>query len=319
MKMMFGKKKKLTIIILSVVLMGFLGGGIYRYMLSLGYQTISVDGIVRQYRIHIPANYDEDTPVPLVIGLHGAFGNAKQFEDSSGLDAVSDSNGFIIAYPDGLGVTKYKFHYWNSGHINPKIIHNVNDSHFIISLIHKLESEYKINTSRIYLTGHSNGACMAYRLAAEYSGEIAAVVSVSGTIGGLSPETNETIIIPGPKGSVNIVEVHGVQDEVIPYNGGEGEYTGWGRSHLCVNETINFWARNNGCNTSIDSVENHEGENGNIVQQIYSGGSAEVTLIRVNNGKHSWQSLNNAFKEEFFLGSSLAQVIWNELSQYSLK
>ena len=41
-----------------------------------------VDGIDREYFIHIPANYDGSKEVPLVFMLHGTSGDGEVFYDS---------------------------------------------------------------------------------------------------------------------------------------------------------------------------------------------------------------------------------------------
>jgi polyhydroxybutyrate depolymerase len=42
------------------------------------------------------------TPAPLVVVLHGGFGNGAQAERAYGWDAEADRFGFVVAYPDGI-------------------------------------------------------------------------------------------------------------------------------------------------------------------------------------------------------------------------
>ena len=63
-------------------------------------QRITVDGLDRTYRVYRPANLPSDTPVPLVVMLHGLLGSGQQAENWYGWNAVADSGGFVVAYPD---------------------------------------------------------------------------------------------------------------------------------------------------------------------------------------------------------------------------
>ena len=57
-------------------------------------------GRERTYLLHPPANKPEGK-LPLVIVLHGGRGRGERTERPSGMSAVSDREGFIVAYPDG--------------------------------------------------------------------------------------------------------------------------------------------------------------------------------------------------------------------------
>ena len=90
---------------------------------------------------------------------------------------------------------------------------NVDDVGFISSLITKLEGQYHIDKSRVFATGHSNGAMLAERLACQLSSQIAAIGVQAGDlfVNGCS--------MPHP---VAALEIHGTQDQNIPINGGYG-------------------------------------------------------------------------------------------------
>src|ERR1700730_1683913 len=69
--------------------------------------TMACGGLDRTYRVYKPAGLA--AAAPLVVMLHGAFGNGEQAENSYGWDPLADSSKFVVAYPDGVGRT------WN-GH-----------------------------------------------------------------------------------------------------------------------------------------------------------------------------------------------------------
>jgi polyhydroxybutyrate depolymerase len=58
----------------------------------------------------------------------------------------------------------------------------VDDVDFARRVIESVAELARIDRARIYATGHSNGAMMAYRLAAEAADEIAAIAAVAGAM-----------------------------------------------------------------------------------------------------------------------------------------
>ena len=58
----------------------------------------------RSYRLHVPAGLDPDAAAPLVVVLHGAFSSAAKLEKQSGFDRLSEEHGFLVAYPNGMGL-----------------------------------------------------------------------------------------------------------------------------------------------------------------------------------------------------------------------
>ena len=76
---------------------------------ATGYRTIESNGVEREYILHTPDSYDSNNgeAVPLVLNFHGNGGCASFFQsDESGLDAVANSNSFLIAYPQGVARAK---------------------------------------------------------------------------------------------------------------------------------------------------------------------------------------------------------------------
>jgi poly(3-hydroxybutyrate) depolymerase len=77
----------------------------------------------------------------------------------------------------------------------------------------------------------SNGAMMAYRLAALQPGRIAAVGAVSGTM-------DATLV---PRGAVPVMHVHGTADRLVPSAGGRGDRTVMIGTRNSVADTIAAW------------------------------------------------------------------------------
>jgi len=196
----------IVIIFLSTVLMGCISNK----------ESIEHDGRNRTYILHIPPSYNKEQSVPLVIVLHGGGGNSKNIGKTIMMDELADEEGFIVVYPDGTGRLNNYLLTWNAGYCcGYSLENNIDDVGFIRKLIEKLQIEYNINSSRIYVTGMSNGGMIAYRLGSELSDIIAAIAPVCGSIGGKADENSSLWVIPDSRYPVSVIAFNGMKDEHI--------------------------------------------------------------------------------------------------------
>jgi polyhydroxybutyrate depolymerase len=181
--------------------------------------TLRVGGLDRTYRVYRPAALPAGAPVPLVIVLHGAVGTGQQAEQAYGWDAEADRGGFVVAFPDGVGRT------WNASPdcCGQAARDQVDDVGFMERLVSTLDGRTPIEPRRVYVTGISNGALLAYRLACD-STLFAAIGPVAGTM--INP-------CPGPA-PISVIHIHGKTDRTIPYGGGPGRRDNGGTGRLPV-------------------------------------------------------------------------------------
>jgi polyhydroxybutyrate depolymerase len=171
-------------------------------------RTLLVGGLERTYRVYRPTDLSRVRPLPLVIVMHGGFGSGRQAERAYHWDAQANQHGFIVVYPNGVRRS------WNAGGIccGPAQRDGVNDVKFKAQLIDTVIRSENIDQKRVYLTGMSNGAAMAYRYGCEGSFPVAAIGSVSGSF---------SFVCARPH-AVSVIEIHGVDDNNIPFDGGHG-------------------------------------------------------------------------------------------------
>ena len=130
-----------------------------------------VDGVDREYFIHIPTNHDSSKEVPLVFMLHGTGGDGEVMYQTSGWVELSEKEGFIVAFPsslrfkiidhEGLKTTTK----WNTipdadWTLQPGQVGS-DDIKFLRTVINEIKGKYIIDAKRIYLNGFSNGGQMA--------------------------------------------------------------------------------------------------------------------------------------------------------------
>jgi polyhydroxybutyrate depolymerase len=143
------------------------------------YDVALVDeGQARHYLLHVPSQASLHPPIPVMVALHAGGSSAARFKRYAGLDRVADREGFILAYPEGLGRPLLS---WNAGDCcGYASAHRVDDVGFIVHVLRDLARRLPVDRTRVYVTGHSNGAMMAYRVAAEIPERIAAIGAVAG-------------------------------------------------------------------------------------------------------------------------------------------
>jgi len=240
-------------------------------------RTLTHDGRERSYLVHVPPTYDPTQPTAVVLVFHGGGGNAENARAMTGFDAVADAEGVIVVYPNGTGRRPDRLLTWNGGRCCAYAMEqNVDDVGFVKALLADLGTVANVDTQRIYATGMSNGAIMAYRLACELSDVIAAIGPVAAT---------QNIDACTPSRPVPVLHIHGDADGHAPYAGGIGAESLVGVPFESVETTIDFWVQHNGCALAPQVTQS-----GNIRHTVYSGckQDATVELYTVIGGGHAW-------------------------------
>jgi len=275
----------LPIFVVSIVI---LTGCIDNFQIS----TFDHDGVTRQYILYLPDNLPENAP--LVFVLHGYIFNAPGIMASTGMNHVADKNGFAVCYPQGTLDEDGKTH-WNA-RFN---ISKTNDIGFLTELAKFLQLEYNLNPQRTYICGHSNGGFMSYTLACEAPDVFNAIASVAGTMSGYT-WNNRNISEPIP-----ILQIHGLDDKIIPIDGSLNSSGGWGGApHM--DTIIEFWVNLNNCSTSeYVSISS----NTNAYYYTDGIGGNEVWYYKIDNWGHGWP-IYNSEKPDYNPGINASEVIW---------
>jgi poly(3-hydroxybutyrate) depolymerase len=54
----------------------------------------------RVYKLYIPSNYSANTPLPLVIMLHGCTQDPDQFATGTEMNVIAEQYNFLVDYPE---------------------------------------------------------------------------------------------------------------------------------------------------------------------------------------------------------------------------
>jgi polyhydroxybutyrate depolymerase len=296
--------------------------------------TLTFDGLHRDYRLHVPPAAASGQPLPLVLNLHGATQNAQLEEITSDMDPNADMNGYLVAYPDGTRISKVLTpdpvaknaqYGWNAGMCcGLPVTKHINDVGFLLKVISDIAAKTPVDLRRVYMTGISNGGMMAYAMAAEASGHVAAISSVSGQV---------EIPVIHPTRAVPTMEFHSVNDPIAKFDGTPSANP---LDRLSVMQGIDQWVRADRCEkkpatgTTIVGAAGSisAGETATPVTYTHCRSGAEVALWRFTGSGHVWpgSQLNMGPKKNWILAGvgrgiilvDADETMWQFFEKYSL-
>src|SRR5712672_3930693 len=129
-------------------------------------ELITSNGKTRAYYLYVPSTVKPESPVPLIVMLHGSgrvgMSLVEKWKD------LAKKEGLIIAGPDSLDTRV-----WGMPQDGPD---------FLRDLIEELKAKYPINPRRVYLFGHSAGAIFGLEMALMESQYFAATAIHAGAL-----------------------------------------------------------------------------------------------------------------------------------------
>ncbi|HEY4127708.1 MAG TPA: PHB depolymerase family esterase [Gammaproteobacteria bacterium] len=243
---------------------------------------IEYGGLDRSYLLHLP-NPTPATPPAVVLVLHGGGGNAESMAKQTGFDAEADKQGFIVVYPNGTDESRPLMNLlgrslltWNAGTCcGFARENNIDDVGFLRAVVTQVLKDNAADPKRVYATGISNGGMMAYRLACEASDVFAAIAPVSAVLEYQPCK---------PAQPISVFHIHGAKDENVPVAGGVGKKAIEKEDRKPVQDTIDFWVKQDGCGVTVHSQEP------GVLMTNYGGcqGGSEVSYFLIQDGGHSW-------------------------------
>jgi predicted peptidase len=160
------------------------------------------DGKTVPYRLYIPKSYDGASAKPLVVMLHGALGDEGYYFsglfDPAVIKGEAERRGWVLAAVNGRG----RF----SGYQGPAL----DDTFEVVKCVTR---DYRIDPSRIYLTGHSMGGFGVWLIASARPDLFAAIAPVSG---GAPMKGDALNTLLEKVKALPVMIVHGARDGIAP-------------------------------------------------------------------------------------------------------
>ena len=251
------------------------------------------DNLDRFYYVYTPSNLDSNESIPVLFAFHGYGSSAIRHLNYTNYFPLADSENFIVIYPQGATTANLSSH-WNVGGWTSKSTNN--DLDFVDTVIGLIKDKVQIDETRIYSSGMSNGGYMGYHLACNLSSKFAAIASVTGSM------TNDTFNDCNPVHPTPILQIHGLLDFVVPYQGNAGSKS--------IPDVIDYWVNYNSCNTDPETVIKYD-DYSLILYDTYTSclNDVNVKLILHPEMGHDWPSLRS-----YNIDASIE--IWNFVSKF---
>ncbi len=273
-----------------------------------GRSTVSFgfEGRDRVYELVVPAGYEPDRPTPLVLNWHGLGSNGPDQLGFSEYQALADREGFLVAAPTGVPGPGQDANSWE---LTDDDDPTRDDLAFARAVLDRIIATTCVDEARVYTTGLSNGGYFSSRLVCELADRITAAASIAALH---HPDDCR------PSRPVPYLGFHGVDDEVVPYDGG-------GFSSLAPDVRIELFeavipdefgqfAVTFGCDPSPVA----ETVSDDVTAFRYRGcpDDVEAVFYRLDNSGHTWpgSTVSLAISQAAGLGVTNTDVNASELS-----
>jgi polyhydroxybutyrate depolymerase len=248
--------------------------------------------IARSFIVYTPTTYDESQSAPVVIALHGRYGNGAGMASLIDFNRIAEEHGVIAVYPDGID-NEWNYVRGIMGYEQKPY----DDTKFLADLVDDLAVDLNIDMSRIYALGFSNGGFMAQRLACDNPERYAGFASVAAT-GFLGMQTVCRSPVP-----VNMAFINGTEDNNVSWTGYRQIQGQNVPTNLSVNETFGFWAdwdQCEGAGTTEDLPQLGNSPETSVRTLTLDDCADGVTLklFGVIGGGHNWPGVPDAIITE---------------------
>jgi polyhydroxybutyrate depolymerase len=156
------------------------------------------------------------------------------------------------------------------------------------ALIDHFKATDGVDPDRVYVTGHSRGGMMSYRIGCEMADVVAAIAPVSGN---MATADGSADVPCHPARPISVLATHGTADGWIPITGGKVDIV-----FSPMTDVIDRWRALDGCSTTPGVAA--AGGITTTTWNCAAGTNVETRII--DGGCHCWSAGDSAAISEFF-------------------
>ncbi len=277
------------------------------------------------YRLFIPSSYAAGRATPLVVMLHGCTQTPDQFAQSTQMDALAESAGFLVAYPEQpTSANPVRcFRWFEPAHQS----RGAGEPSIIAGIVGQIAGRYTLDSDRVFAAGFSAGAGMAVILGATYPDVFAAIAVGSGleykaasgaggasgamSSGGPNPQTQGDVAYRAMGSSARVVPTlvfHGSGDTTVAPINAEQIISQWAQT----NDRADDGTDNNSIDDRADASETAAAPGGRrYTHATYfdSVGRAVMEKYLVEGMGHAWSG-NSSGSYTDARGPNQSALVW---------
>lgn len=247
--------------------------------------NLTSGGHDRTALVVVPKNQTPGAKPPLVLVFHGAGGDGAHVLDKDGWTAKADQEGFLAVAPTGLPALprlpanfKTNPRLWNSGQLparSPRAA--IDDVAYVAALLDEIQKRTPYDPARVFVTGHSNGGGMTFRLGTELSERFAALAPVASMM---------AVADPKPKRPLPTLFIVGTKDPLLPLAGGPVKLPWGDRTNKPVADYLAIWANALGCEPAPRALSDQAG----VKRTEYPSklGGPTLSVVTIDGQGHTW-------------------------------
>ncbi len=205
----------------------------------------------RDYKLYVPASRSSK-PMPLIVMLHGCTQSPDDFAVGTGMNALAEQHGFLVAYPaqpSGANANKC----WNWFKPEDQL-RDRGEPALIAGLVGDIMRDQSVDPAKVYIAGLSAGGAAAAIVGAAYPELFSAVGVHSGLPVGAATDIPQAFsaMRNGAKGKpmtqpVPTIVIHGMADGTVNPDNGKSvvdqALSGFGRLDTTVHRDVSDGGR----------------------------------------------------------------------------
>lgn len=232
------------------------------------FTEMEIDGKKRRWVTYVPKTYNENRAYPLIVAMHGGSNSAEAFAGDSRWHEAAEKYGFLVVFPQAYPCVSPLFGWipvpvWNQYIIAPS--DPPDDVAFIREVIVRTEQKYHVDKKKIFATGHSNGAGMAWRLGLDAPELFAGIAPAGWTVSAVPGENS----VPDTETPLPVWVFMGRYDQV-----GADTFKRGNANDVC----LKYWASRNGFDPS--KMKTEYDDSGSYYTRIWTNEKDDIPLFK---------------------------------------
>jgi poly(hydroxyalkanoate) depolymerase family esterase len=265
---------------------------------------------------------------PLVVMLHGCSQTADQFREETQMNAVADSEGFAVIYPDQYNA-RNSYQCWN-WYYDSNTTRGEGEAAVIAGMTQETIDEEGLDPERVYIAGLSAGGAMVPNMLAEYADIYAAGGIHSGleydaaetanggsyamTYGGPDPQDQGTqaynaMEYYGITSNLPTIVFHGTDDTTVyPVNGHQAAEQATQTNDLATDD-----ADDDGTDYTADAVTDGYSDAYSYTTYEYRDESGDTAVEKwmIDGMDHAWSGGKSGGAYTAPGGPDASQLVWD--------